>query len=454
MESDAKRRGRRSWLVAVLAVTGGLALAAIAWTVRRSNLPPPNILMVVIDSLRADRVGSCGSPQRLTPFLDRLAAESLVYDRAYSPSSWTVPSVVSLFTGEMPSEHGFTKFFANIAPDKTTIAEALSARGYATFGVSANNAISGMLGFGRGFDEYKIVGNPTFASPKEEGGLVNAELLRLLDLADPRQPVFAYLHYMDAHMPYRSHPDLTPPRAAGLDRSDESLNGALIWGRSDFSIDDTWRLQDLYDGEVRYTDGLLRDLFAQLEQRGFLRDALVIVTADHGEEFGAHGAFGHGTSLFEASIHVPLIIRTPDKRIAHIAQPVQIAGLAAFIVGSASAARPPSMDVASLPTTVDTRHAPAPVLSELVASTSKTVWSHKQALIVGAQKLVVTPDDEQVAYDLHADPFERRPHAPDPLLTRALADTLKQLRAAGEVRQITPDDATRERLRAAGYLND
>lgn len=444
----------------VLALALSLMAGAFLWTTRVRPRSQPNILLVVVDSLRVDRVGATGSKQRLTPFLDRLAAQSLVYTRAYAPSSWTAPVVASLFTGQYPSEHGVMDFFVSLRGG-TTLAEALAAHGYATSGVTANAVIQGIFGFGRGFERYQLVGNPTIEQPKSDGPLVNDLALRWIDEVGPTRPHFLYLHYMDVHSPYRPHDGLTPPRPSTLTNSDGELTTSLMWNRSNFTPDELWRIEDLYDGEVQYVDGVLRELFDGLERRGFLNDALVIVTADHGEQFGRHGVFGHGAALNETVIHVPLLVRRPDGAVGQISHPVELGGLPAFILAAASAPRPASMHIAALPGPGDGRLAGAaePVHSELLRSGRQSVWKHKEALVLGTRKLVLTADDREIMYDLERDPFERRPLPDiDATLQRALevqrAALKRRADADGDRTQVTPDAATLERLRAAGYLQN
>jgi arylsulfatase len=451
-------RARRRLLVGASAgLVASLALAAIG--LGRAHLRGrPNVLFIVVDSLRADRVGCCGSRQGLTPFLDQLASASLVYDHAYSPSSWTLPSVVSLFTGQFPSEHGAIEFWMTLPTDKESLAEALAARGYATSGVTANSVIKSFFGFDRGFERYALVGEPTLEFPKSDGSLINDQVLGWADEVGSARPHFVYLHYMDVHMPYRSHAGVTAERAADLPRSDELINHALSWNMWEFAPSEIWRLEDLYDGEVRHVDAVLQSLFTGLEQRGFLNNALVIVTADHGEQFGRHnGAFGHGTSLHQEAIHVPLIIRTPDGVVGRISEPVQVGGLAALILAAAGAARPSTVHIDAPPTSPGQPPVAGGLVarSELLRSSQAKRWSHLHALMAGSSKLLVTPDDRELVYDLDVDPFERRPHDPSDGSLRAMLDRqLAGAQANSDVRQVTPDDATRERLRAAGYLHD
>jgi arylsulfatase A-like enzyme len=429
-----------------------IGITAAMWPrLRDWGRPRPNIVLIVVDSLRADRVDLDGAPAGLTPFLSEFAAKSTVYERAHSPSSWTVPVVASLMTGQYPSEHRVTNFSAQLDKGTPTLAELLARRGYATTAVGANAALREDHGFARGFERYKIVGQPSFLDPKSDGWLIIDQTLRWVDEVGTDRPQFLYLHFMDVHMPYRTHDD-TPP-ASSSTRPDGELDASLVGSQWGFSEDEVHRLEQLYDGEVRYQDALLRHLLGELAARGMLDNALVAVVADHGEEFGEHEVFGHGASLHETLLHVPLLVRFPDRESGRVHGPVQVAGLAASILAAANAPRPDSVHVDPIPR-IGTAP-PATVFSELVESGQQDHWLHKQALVADEAKLVVTPDGTRLAYDLGTDPFERSPTSPkDGSLETALADQLARLQVGAAPPPVVPDQATRERLRAVGYLRD
>lgn len=451
------RLGMTIRAVTVGAVLAGLAGVGARPSPQAEGVPdrPLNVMLLVIDSLRADKTGFGGGRWRLTPFLDDWARQCTIYDRAYAPSSWTVPVVVSMLTGQYPSEHRVTNFVAHIPSATPTLAELLSARGYATSAVGANAALRPAMGFSRGFERYAIVGEPNMLNPKADGSLIVEKTLAWVDAVGPNQPHFLYLHFMDVHMPYRYHERLAPP-AGELLRTDGELNLALVRAQWEFTPAEVARLQALYDGEVRYEDALLRRFFAALRERGFLDNAVVILTADHGEEFGSHAMFGHGSSLYQEAVRVPLVVCAPDRQPGRVREPVQLAGVTASILAAAGTARPPSVRIPPLPT-VDVAQAPPPtVFSELPESGHKQNWVHKQAVASKNEKLLVLADGSRVAYDLARDPAEThpRPTVP-PSLDAALVSYVAGIRAgAAEQEQAAVDQATRDRLRALGYLNE
>jgi arylsulfatase A-like enzyme len=445
-----------------------LAAAGAALYGLRADLPflpgprRPNVLFLVIDSLRHDRVAPFGGPGGMIPSLESLADQCIVYDRAYAPSSWTAPSVASFFLGQYPSQHRITRFFAGIPRRATPLAQILSGRGYATSVVSANAAIP-KLSFGRGFERYEIVGKPTLLNPKSDGFLVNETALRFVDEVGRRRPHFLYLHYMETHAPYRNHDGNRVPPPPGVARTDEVLNLGVLTGgwekeesvrreRWTFTAAEVQRLEQLYDQEVRYLDGVLAELFRGLKERGFLDDAIVIVTADHGEEFGEHGAYYHGVSLFEAAIRVPLWVCLPERRRARISRPVELGGLAAMVLGRLGVERPASFTVPPVPVEgggENGRYAHSELLESQIQ-----IRLHERAIMSAAEKLLVAGDGRQVGYDLGAGLVERpRRSAPAATLVAALADFRVALAGGGQdAAQTEMDAATLERLRAVGYF--
>ena len=299
-----------------------LALGALAGC---GHTGPPNILLIVVDTLRADRVDWYGGHRELTPFLDSLAARSNVFWNAYAQSSWTSPSVASLMTSRYQSQHNITQFTSALADEEVTLAEVLKQHGYATGGFSANILLRSGLGYERGFDRYSVY-RPENA--KFTASDLNRESLAWLDSLrssqGPPRPTFLYLQYIE------THPPLLPPEdalrtivaragaEARLPALHELTRGPTLFGRTlklywlppsrvaDFSL--------LYDAEVLSLDAAMRGFFAELEQRGFLDNAIIVVTADHGEEIFDHQRLGHGQSLYNELIHVPLLIRAPHQR--------------------------------------------------------------------------------------------------------------------------------------------
>jgi len=438
----------------------------------------PHVVLVVVDTLRADRLGCYGNERGLTPFLDELCAGSVVFERAYAPSSWTLPSVASLFTSRYAVQHGVERFDNRLADAETTLAERLSQAGYATGGFSANMLVKPMRGYAQGFDEWQVlVGDERYGEtadlPTRE---VTPAALHWLDRAlaeHPERPVLLYLQYMEPHSPYdppepfrsRFAPDVDP---AVADEANELL-GSLRTGQLD--AEHVAAARRLYDAEVAAVDWKLRRLFAGLARRGVLEDAVVVVTSDHGEEFREHDRLVHGHTLYEAAVHVPLLLRAPGFEPGRVATPVSLVDLAPTLVDLAGAEPGPSFEGRSLvpllePTGLLARlrggsggdEAERDVLLELPHKGKEyfDIRAHQTGLVRGDAKLVVTPAGETALYDLGADPGESDPDTGP--AARKLREELEATRAALRDRaghagaaDFELDPQSREELRALGY---
>lgn len=328
----------------------------------------PNVLLVVLDTVRADHLSVYGYGRDTTPRLARLASRGTVFERARSAAPWTLPSHANLFTGRWPHE---LSVGGDQPLDATypTLAGFLSQHGYATAGFVGNTYYcNSWYGLGRGFAHYedyyeqnlivspgealrctalgrwliRLAGTaynsrPETANTPKDAERVNQDFLRWLsDRQAPERPFFAFLNYIDAHDPY-----LTPP---GFDRyfgvkpeTAADVETIRTWHRArplDPSDREIALIRDAYDDCLAYLDEQLGRLFDELEQRGVLRDTLVIVTADHGEQLGERGFYGHGKSLYKQEVHVPLIVVGPSgiPQGKSIADPVSLREVAATIV--------------------------------------------------------------------------------------------------------------------------
>lgn len=459
-----KRMGTLGILATALITIGG-----VAYFFGLFSRTTPNVILIVLDTFRADRLAAYGSTRNLAPFLDQWAAKSTVYERAYAPSSWTGPSVASLLLAQYPSEHQFIQMSSVLPESERTLPEVLRDSGFRTGGFSGNMQISRKSGFGQGFDTFELLQGPSFAAGDAQQ--LNRAALRWVTQRDnAHQPFFLYLQYMDTHSPYREHPGLTAPRAPELQSSDGDLNKqvtngsiAAAFGNRDpwhFAPTDTQRLIDLYDGEVRYLDHCLGEFLANLEKQGLLRRTIVVITADHGEQFGEHGMFSHGVSLYESAIHIPLIVRLPSQKSARqFTAPVELGGLAPALLKQLGTKQPVEFHIRATPFGESASHSSAssPVFSELLQSDPHDFRLHRYALIDGTHKLLVTETGDYLYDDLASDPQESHELAAAPfagLLREGLARITSTLTASSHSRHDAPiDRETRERLHSLGYAN-
>jgi arylsulfatase A-like enzyme len=308
-----------------------LVLPALALAPASCAVPAPsrpNLVLVVWDTVRADRVGCYGASAPTTPRLDRLAAEGVRFARALSPAPWTPPAHASLFTGVLPRRHGLVVPRQPLPEDHPPLlAETLHAAGYETVGVSANPHVSPLTGLSAGFADFRVVAG-TLDVVSRRGDIVveavtawAAERRRRVAAGD-RRPVFLFVNLMDAHLPLAPQsrwidavlPDgtdrATVDAVAGID--DFRAMGHTL-GIRRLSPGELAGVRVLYDAGVRQCDDATERILALLEAEGILRDALVAVTSDHGEALGEHGRLDHRLSLYDNLLRIPLVLRRPGR---------------------------------------------------------------------------------------------------------------------------------------------
>ncbi len=294
---------------------------------RRHATEGPNLLLVVVDTLRADHMSLYGYDRQTTPNLDRFAADSLVFTNAISQSSWTMPATASLLTGLYPTEHRVIEG-QSLDLEFATIAERLQDIGFTTFGLSANPVVGKGEGFHQGFERFLHM--PWLrAAPVNE--IFQAFLEEHQDLR-----WFAYLHYIDPHDPYQA-PDsakrmFTQHYSSPYSQSPrfKKLVDAVNFGRGsmEFSDADFEYLRAAYDEEILYWDDQLGQLLEHMRQLDLLDNTVVIITSDHGEEFFDHGKMKHGPHLYDESVRVPLVFWAPGQiSPGRLGQPVETRSL-------------------------------------------------------------------------------------------------------------------------------
>jgi arylsulfatase len=318
-------------MLAVLGCSAALALAACQ---QRSASEPtrPNLLLIVVDTLRADHLGCYGHEQATSPAIDALAGEGIRFERAYSSAPWTKPSVGSIMTGLHPSHHAVDRMLRVLPESAQTIADRLRENGYRTGGVISHSLLGKQYGFDQGFetyDESNARGHGYISTPN-----VTERALALMDeLASSGEPFFLFVHFFDPHDTYRPH-DGVDFAAAKVGRVRAGFSSPRLRvmdpppNREEVGL-----LQDVYDEEIWFTDRGIERLLNELRRLRLIDQTLVVLTADHGEEFLERGWLGHGSSLYEELLHVPLIMRLPGGRQAGTVRkdPVSLVGVAATI---------------------------------------------------------------------------------------------------------------------------
>lgn len=318
------RRGARALLLLLL--SGGALLPSCG---RGGPSRPPNIVVVVWDTCRPDRLSAYGYPLPTTPRLEEFARGAVKYEHAYSPAPWTPPSHASLFTGLLPARHGLTQREeaegGRTRPGIPLLAETLAAAGYDTIGFSCNACISRATGLDRGFRTMTglYVGEPVKGSGEKARAAV-AEWIaeRRRDPRAEERPLFLFLNLMDAHIPrIPSRASVAAVRPKGV--TDDELNrAAAIDERRVFEHSLGIRPLDgrtleaarvLYDGACRDLDAATGGILDLLRDEGILEGAFVAITGDHGEALGEHGEMGHRMSVHDDLLHIPLLVRWPGR---------------------------------------------------------------------------------------------------------------------------------------------
>lgn len=411
---------------------------------------PPSILLYVVDTLRADFVGAYGNELVETPTMDRLAAEGLLFERAFAPASWTRPSMATLLTGVDPAEHGTTGR-ASVLPDEArTLAEVAREAGYATAFVVANPNAGKVFGFDQGFDEmlelYRSQ-DPRFIDPRKattKSDVVTERALAWLEGVRP--PFLLVILSIDPHFPY------SPPQ----ERLDAEVAKQPIDRQSPKAEDLARAFQANYRAEIAHTDQSLGRLLDGLDERDWLEETIVVVTADHGEEFFEHGRFQHGKTLYDEVLRVPLIVR-------HGASQRIVPGTRSDATARLADVMPTVLDLAGLPAPAGLRgrsllaeDAKAP---ELVFARLTLDGFDLEAVRAPPWKLIRDrANDSHSLYELRIDPGERWARDDEEAFARltALLDAHRAALAEGDA--LTADEVTelpedvRASLRALGYL--
>ena len=475
-------------------IYGGLAagLSSSLWLSGCGKKRPvrrPNIILILIDTLRADRLGAYGHPGGYTPTLDSIAAESVIFNRAIAQSSWTLPSVASLFCSYYPSVHklhlfqeqkmadpkGTTALTLNtLGQSFTTLAEALQKGGYQTAAFVANPWTLPKLGFAQGFEHY----DAGFADNTTPGNLVNEAALRWLGNRDPDRPFFCYLHYMDVHGPYKARPGLLEPLVDKVEAqpdkqklSEQEIDALGYLYQMPESGTDIERHKKLsvyreywaarYDSGVRQIDEYIKGLKEQLERMGLWNDAYVTITSDHGEELLEHGFWNHGYSLHNTELHVPLFLRWPGvlRSGKRVRRAVQLIDVMPTLIEQLSLPKVKGLQGRSLAGEIA-----APGSGKPVVAFAEGAKIHQQrAIYLDDWKLIIITQQEGSwlqLYNISSDPLEQnelsQTHKKELMrLVKALQyqsmmnEKQKDFPGAGTV-SLTPEEE--KRLRSLGYV--
>jgi arylsulfatase A-like enzyme/Flp pilus assembly protein TadD len=434
---------QRLLLLAVLVSAGFAATPKKATTHSLpSRTPPINIILITLDTTRADRMGFLGSKRGLTPNLDKLAEHSVVFTRAYAQVPLTTPSHAAMLTGTYPQFSHLADLGSPLGKDLPYVPDLFHHRGYQTAAFVGSSILDPAIaapGFQRGFDIYdakfhaRAQGEDRYHSIERRAEEVANHALGWIS-QHQRKPFFIWMHFYDAHDPY-DPPSPFKERYAS----------------------------DPYDGEIAYTDTVLGDFLTVLQRHGLYENTVIAVAADHGEAFGEHGEERHGMLLYDETIHVPLLIKLPGEKSAgeRVEARVALAEVAPSLLDAAGIPAPKEMQAKSIlsligeKTPADGKSAPErAIYSETDYAHRAFGWSELQSWRAGKYLFVQAPKRE--LYDQSSDPDALKNLAPE---SKAVADTLgnrlsdfRQKTSSAKTEQAKLDPAQAESLRALGYL--
>jgi len=483
-----ERSGVRSLATGILLA---LAAAPLLLLVDRTPAPVaasahhqavPHVILLSIDTLRADTLACSGAREPRAPHLDALAGDSLCFARASSAAAWTLPAMASVMTGVSPQVHGALHLRSRVPDGLPTLAEVLRHAGYRTAAFVSSTVLGPQANLAQGFDEFHAYPGP-WLGHSLGATLLTANVPRFRpeeapppDLTETAtdwlqahrdEPFFLWIHTFDPHAPYG------PPRRylQGRTPPGEHLQGLRFEGWDEEEIRaGTWVptaaerawIHQLYLAEARWVDDSVGQLLAELKRLGLYDDALILVVSDHGEEFWEHGSYGHGHTLYDELLHVPLLVKLPKigriGRIGPIIIPVSTASLYATVLEVCGLPLPTGHPAAGSLLALTQNGPPAALLS-----LGLNRYEDRRALRFGNFKYIRwTISQSEELYDLEADPGEKidlAKAAPPELAEgrRLLAEleangkrARQRLRLpSGETAEV--DGHTLERLRSLGY---
>ncbi len=446
----------------------------------------PNVVLIVMDAVRASHLSCYGYHRPTTPFLDQLAEQGILFEQAISPASWTLPSHASMFTGVFPSRHGAhdEHHYLDYTP---TLAEILRTHGYKTAAFCQNPWVSSFTGLDRGFAHFPELSWQRQKGFKRVRGLMiklsdaltgnldsgarvtNRAVAAWLRRHAREAPFFLFIHYLEPHVPYRlprawRNTFLTMGSYSKAVKVNQDrvryLENTVPMSERDFGI-----LRDLYDSEIAYLDSVIAQVVRWLREAGQLDDTILIVTSDHGENLGEHNLMGHGLCLYESLIWVPLLVRYPRALPTGVGAGEQVQTLDIF---------PTVLDLVGIPvgesvqgTSLVAGDRARPFTIAEMYRPDFDEFSHPlphldrrlRAIRTARYKFIWSSDGRHELYDLLSDPDELNNIVG---LERATAERLNAMLAewtqsfehahpSADEPEVTPE--VEERLRALGYIN-
>jgi arylsulfatase A-like enzyme len=451
MRVRAKGSGRLGRVAASLLAAA--LVAACGGDAPHASRAPRHLVLVSIDTLRADHLGAYGYPGATSPRFDALAGRGVLFTHAVAQGPSTIPSHASLLTSVYHS--AFVRPDRPMGPPASIpmLSEILRAQGFATAGFVDGGYLARTFGFGRGFEHYEDA----------RWGLepIVARVGRWLDAGVPER-LFLFVHTYDVHTPYRVRGDVPPPFAGRRWRGRASVGartlGRLEWAGRGRPPADLADLIGIYDAGIRHVDEWLGRLLDLLAARGILDDAVVVITSDHGEEFFEHGRTQHKQLYLAPNLHVPLLVLVPGRAPARVDETVELVDVVPTVLellglppydGAMGRSLVPLMDGRSRDG-AGVAYSEGVVYSRTLRSAVSGRWQLLYDIRTGRHRL----------YDVEADPDARADRSADePAVARRLLDVVRARMARAKARRVVPldraiPDATRRNLAELGYVEE
>jgi arylsulfatase A-like enzyme len=483
--SYGERLARVRRLKAVTVALAVIIAGATAWSRPRARTDHllggatatsrPPVIVVLVDTLRADHLSTYGYDKPTSPVLDRFALDAITFTRAYAQSPWTRPSCGAIFTGRLPPEIGLRGIYDALAPSARTIPEFLKAEGYTTAGIVSSVHVSAAYGFDRGFDSLDI--GPSYVMwagvraplvrlrilrdrdreglyPRYDARELTDRAIRWLDGHDREKPFFLYLHYSDPHAPYRPAEDRWRDFAGAAGALEKPPATPPAQG-TPLTPERRLALVARYDAEIAYFDRQFGRLLTHLQALRLYDPALIFVMADHGEEFFEHQGWGHGQSLFDELLRIPLMMKRPNEnrrgeRDDRLASSMDVLGTIREVLGARWNPEPTAPSLLS-----------APKNDRSVLAYKDQEPPHARAIYVGRQKIIQTLGESgeitaQGRYCLATDPGENTREGSGCKAATSWSDLEQRLAHADQnsvpSERVNIDHDTEEELRALGYI--
>ncbi len=414
----------------------------------------PNVIFLMLDTLRADHLGIYGYERNTSPNIDQFARENLLFKNAITAVPWTPPSVAGMLSGLYPTSHNFmppnsreeaTSSVSKLSDAVLTLPEVLKAQGYQTHAISSNPWITDTFGFNQGYEKFEYL-------EREQADIITDSGIKAIDQMSAKdQPFFLYLHYLDPHEPY------TPPN-----KYVQAFKGPLKSREYDVEMQ---RKIGLYDGEIAFMDECLGKLFTYLKEKNLYENSIIVIVGDHGEQFMEHGNISHGNELFNPELHVPMMIKT-GKQVQQRVVDYAVSNIDLFptILDLVGLVPPTNYQSVSL-VKDENSQARGGVLSEIKRKYNQRSFTKfdGQRLLVGSRSQDLTVDAKDAVansigvFDSFKDIWEEAPIENPELLKQLQAEFQAELQKSEslKVKSATGDavdETTISQLESLGYL--